>query len=58
MLYFDLCTDFKLFFLTPKDFFYPENCRIYCYKYFCFSDFAGRMIKQENFLNVVDLYII
>ena len=27
-------------------------------KYVCFSDFAVRLVKQENFLNVVDLYII
>ena len=40
-------------FLTPIAFFCPEN--IIFTKYVCCSDIAVRMVKQENFINVVNL---
>ena len=55
MLYFDQFLDSKWFFVTPNDFFDPQKCGIYCSKIRLFSDFAVRMVKQENFLKVVNL---
>ena len=55
MLYIDQFSDFESFFLTPNDSFYPE---IRIKKLCCSSEFAVRMVKQENFINVVELYII
>ena len=55
MLYFDQFLDSKWVFLTPNDFFYPQKCGIYCSEIRFFSDFAVRMVKQENLLKVVNL---
>ena len=55
MLYFDQFLDSKWLFLTPNDFFYPQKCGICCSEIRFFSDFAVRMVKQENLIKVVNL---
>ena len=55
MLYFDQFLDSKWVFLTPNDFFYQQKCGIYCSEIRFFSDFAVRMVKQENLIKVVNL---
>ena len=55
MLYFDEFTDFKLFLLAPNDFFVLRIVEYIATKYVCCSDFALRLVKQGNFLDVADL---